>query len=612
MRSPISHIILFLETLRRVAFWRSISPSDLGLPEKVPDNPAFRNLSLTPPMGFNNWARYECNLNQTLFTDAADFMLEKGFLQAGYNTLTVDDCWMTMQRDPVTKDLVVNTDLFPQGMAYLGNYLHERGFQFGIYQDVADKTCGGYPGSLGHYEQDIALFASWGVDYIKLDGCYVKRNESLPPSETLEPTFRQLYESFGLALRKQNRPMVYSESAPAYFSGLSAGTGDRVGKDWYKVHTWIGRYGQLWRHSTDIAVWRRDGKSRWPSVMANYRFNLRLARYQAPGNWNDPDFIIVGDNEGLTWEEQKSQFALWSIMASPLILSTQLRDLNREQIALLTNPEIIAINQDSWGTQGRLVWRSMKSDVLIKPLNDTRSFAVALLNKDDDYSATYVPFSLLGFDHLTDADGCEFLVRDVISRSQQVIKASLPRLTMIGNTLPPHATALYRVQPLTDKPACYTRSSHSGALYLASSLMCADVMQSLYAVGTQVIAYPCTSNYNQQWHLLPAGHSTPQSTTTESDIYMIKTLAANQCMDVTEPVPSLGSYVTLNDCNTNRSTQKWLYNPSEGTLFHLDSGLCLDATNAGDRAIPPTEGLVHLRLWECGEFEHSQVWSLPI
>ncbi|KAF9971324.1 hypothetical protein BGZ73_005747 [Actinomortierella ambigua] len=609
MRTPLSYVVLLLEALRRTSFRRHTPASELGLPDTVPDNPAFRNLSLTPPMGFNNWARYECNLNQSLFTDVADFMLEKGFLQAGYNTITIDDCWMTMERHPVTKDLVVNTDLFPQGMAFLGNYLHERGFRFGIYQDVADKTCGGYPGSLGHYQQDVALFASWGVDFIKLDGCYVKRNESLPPSETLEPTFRQLYESFGLAIRQQNRPIVYSESAPAYFSGLSAGTGDRVGRDWYKVHTWIGRYGQLWRHSTDIAVWRKDGNSRWPSVMANYRFNLRLARYQAPGNWNDPDFIIVGDDEGLTWEEQKSQFALWAIMASPLILSSQLKDLNNEQIALLTNPDIIAVNQDSWGIQARLVWRSSGSDVLLKPLNDTRSFALALLNKGSEPMDVSAPFSMLGFDHLKAEDGCQFLVRELITQTEQVVQAALPRLTTIGGILPSHGTALYRVRPLTDKPACTTRTAPSGALYLASSLMCIDVKESRYLAGTQVLAYPCTSNYNQQWRLLPA--SLPPSPT-DPNLYSIKTLVDNLCLDVAEELPQSGSNVVLNTCNSSNTAQVWRYNPKEGILTHVDTGLCLDAADVGDHSIPPEDGLVPLQLQECGDFEHSQVWSLPI
>ncbi|KAF9157921.1 hypothetical protein DFQ26_008173 [Actinomortierella ambigua] len=612
MRAPISHVVLLLETLRRALFRRYIPVPELGLPEMVPDNPAFRNLSPTPPMGFNNWARYECHLNQTLFTETADFMLEKGFLKAGYNTITVDDCWMTMQRHPVTKDLVVNADLFPQGMAYLGKYLHDRGFQFGIYQDVGDKTCGGYPGSLGHYQQDIALFTSWGVDFIKLDGCYVTRNASLPPSETLEPTFRQLYESFGLALRQQSRPVVYSESAPAYFSGLSAGTGDRVGKDWYKVHTWIGRYGQLWRHSTDIAVWRRDEGSRWESVMTNYRFNIRLARYQAPGNWNDPDFIIVGDDEGLTWEEQKSQFALWAIMASPLILSSKLKDLNNEQIALLTNPEIIAVNQDSWGTQARLIWRSATSDTLLKPLNDTRSFALAILNKESDSLGVYVPFSMLGYDHLEIKDGCQFLVREIITRSEQVVDVTFPRFAMVGGPLPPHGTALYRIRPLTDNPACYARAGPSGALYLASSLMCADVSQSRYAVGTEVIAYPCSSSYNQQWRLLPVPPPSPQQAPpTDASFYVIKTLTDSYCFDVVDARPNNGSRVVLNTCNTNSLTQQWRYTPKEGTLTHIETGLCLDASDVEDRSIPLKEKLV-LQLRECGDFKNSQVWSLPI
>ncbi|KAG0039780.1 hypothetical protein BGZ82_006802 [Podila clonocystis] len=543
-------------------------------------------------MGFNNWARYECNLDQKLFTDTADWMVTHGLLSAGYNTITVDDCWMTWDRNPTTGELVTNTTIFPNGMAWLGKYFHDRGFKFGIYQDAGYQTCGGYPGSQGHYQQDVAQFASWEVDYIKLDGCYIKRNESLPDSETLEPTFRQLYERFGDAIRSQPRPMVYSESAGAYFAGLSAGTGDRVGKDWYKVHSWIGRYGQLWRHSTDISVYKKDGKSRWPSVLTNYRFNIRLARFQKPGNWNDPDFIITGDDEGLTLDEQKSQFALWSIMASPLILSTN----------------------DPLGIQGRLSWRSEDSDVLVKPLQNMTERAIAVLNKDSTSANVSVPFSRMGYNFPPSATGCTYLVRELLTRSEQTITVTAPRTHYLTTLLRGHATAMYRIAALTSAPECQA-TVPTGSMYLTSSLLCADVFNSSTFAGTKVIAYPCTVYENQLWQVSTAPPPFTTATTTgwvdPKALLWIKTLD-NNCLDVTlsnnTVVP--GSSVVINPCDVTQETQQWTYDPMQGTLFHAYSGFCIDAPGAAVNMEDSRSG-ISLRLWKCGDQKDSQVWSMP-
>ncbi|KAF9941837.1 hypothetical protein BGZ67_003927 [Mortierella alpina] len=563
-------------------------------------------------MGFNNWARYECNLNQKLFTDTADWMVTHGLLQAGYDTITVDDCWMTMDRNE-TDYLITNTTLFPNGMLWLGQYFHQKGFKFGIYEDAGYKTCGGYPGSQGYYKEDVNLFASWEVDYIKLDGCYIDRNETLPPSETLEPTFRQLYEGFGEAIRSQPRPMVYSESAPAYFAGLSAGTGDKVGKDWYKVHTWIGRYGQLWRHSTDISVYKKDGKSRWSSVMTNYRFNIRLARFQKPGNWNDPDFIITGDDEGLTLHEQKSQFALWSIMASPLILSTDVKNLTPEQVAYLTNRDIIAIDQDPLGIQGRLAWRSDDSEVLVKPLQNVSTRAAAVLNKQSSTENVTVPFARLGYTFPPTTEGCSLLVRELFSQSEVVYKVQNPRTESFTTLLPPHATAIYRITTLTNYAPCRA-TVPTGAIYLTSSLLCLDVSESRSDPGTDVIAYPCTSNENQLWQAssAPPPFTAPTSTGLPTDpntLLWIKTLD-NLCLDIDSTVvtPVPGSKVVVNPCNITRETQQWTYDPMQGTLFHMASGFCIDAPNAPSGI---GESKINLRLWKCGDQSNNQVWSMP-
>ncbi|KAF8940931.1 hypothetical protein BGZ58_003916 [Dissophora ornata] len=604
MRSPVSNILLLWQALRQTYF---TSPNAPTPPLKFPLSVSW--LALTPPMGFNNWARYECNLNQQLFTDTADHMLSHGFLAAGYDTITVDDCWMTMERDPATKQLVVNQTLFPQGMRWIGEYLHQRGFKFGIYQDAGYKTCGGYPGSQGHFDVDLAQFSGWAVDYIKLDGCYINKNESLPHGDTLEPTFRQLYELFGHTIQSQSRPMVFSESAPAYFAGLSAGTGDRVGKDWYKVLTWVGQYGQLWRHSTDVAVYKKDGKSRWGSIMTNYQFNIRLARFQKPGNWNDPDFIITGDNEGLTLDEQKSQFGLWSIMGSPLILSTDVRQLSEEQIGFLTNKDIIAVNQDPLGVQARMVWRSAESDVLVKPMQNVSIRAVAMLNKQNNTATISVPFARLGY---TAATTCDYLVRELFSQSEQFITITDPRHQSITTLLRPHTTALYTITTVTGQASCRA-SVPTGAIYLTSSLLCLDASNAGTAPGTPAQAVTCTSNESQVWQTTtaPPPFTDPNTAllTGPTTTLWIKTLDG-LCLDteLDNNTPTLNSKVVVNPCDAARETQQWTYDNMQGTLFHASTGFCVDAP---DVAALSSNTAIPLRLWECGFQDDNQVWSMP-
>ncbi|KAF9583617.1 hypothetical protein BGW38_009018 [Lunasporangiospora selenospora] len=570
-------------------------------------------------MGFNNWARYECDLNQKLFTDTADWMLEHGFLAAGYNTLTVDDCWMTTERDPDTHALVVNTTLFPQGMGWLGQYLHTRGFKFGIYEDAGYMTCGGYPGSQGHYDQDVAQFAAWEVDYIKLDGCYIKRNESLPKSDTLEPTFHYLYRSFGEAIRSQPRPMVYSESAPAYFAGASAGTGTKVGRDWYKVHTWIGRYGQLWRHSTDIAVWHDDGNSRWYSVMTNYNFNMRLARFQRPGNWNDPDFIVTGDNEGLTFEEQRSQFGLWTIMASPLILSTDVKILSTSQIAYLTNPESISINQDPLGIQGRFARLTVDNDVLVKPLANSSQRAVAILNKRSESSNVTIPYARFGYTFKPSDVGCNLLIRELFSQSEVTVTVRNPRQESLSVLLNPHDTALYRITTLTNAPECRV-SVPTGIVYLTSSFLCMAFQGGEPSDGVQVVASPCTTVESQLWQISTAPPPFEGQTSTSvpvgvdpAVIFWIKTLD-NYCLDLELSTfsPAIGSRIVVNKCDIGRETQQWRYDPIEGTLYHAYSGFCIDAPDASNSIAEfSTDERIQLKLSLCGSQRDTQVWSLP-
>ena len=178
-------------------------------------------------MGFNNWARFECNLNQSLFIETADALVDKGLLAAGYNRINLDDCWMQTERAS-DGSLQWNTTLFPKGLVWLGEYVKSKGFHFGIYEDSGNETCGGYPGSREHEQQDAETFEKWGIDYLKLDGCNVYPFE--------EQTYQDLYSKWHRILASLDKPMIFSESAPAYFSATDNNT------DWYEVMDWVPLY----------------------------------------------------------------------------------------------------------------------------------------------------------------------------------------------------------------------------------------------------------------------------------------------------------------------------------------------------------------------------------
>ncbi|KAF4150839.1 hypothetical protein CNMCM8927_005401 [Aspergillus lentulus] len=264
------------------------------------------NLLPTPPMGFNNWARFMCDLNETLFLETASAMISTGLLEAGYNRLNLDDCWMAYDR-AADSSLQWNITKFPHGIPWLAHQLKTQGFHLGIYQDAGNLTCGGYPGSFGHEALDAHTFAAWGIDYLKLDGCNVFPEHS----RTLEEEYKARYSHWHTVLKQMRPPLIFSESAPAYFADPANLT------SWYEVMDWAPAFGELARHSTDILVYVGEG-SAWDSIMVNYHYNTLLARYQRPGYFNDPDFLIP-DHPGLTIEEKRSQFALWASFSAPLI-----------------------------------------------------------------------------------------------------------------------------------------------------------------------------------------------------------------------------------------------------------------------------------------------------
>ncbi len=506
-------------------------------------------LALTPPMGFNNWARYGCDTDspntgdqgpsQQLILEQAQALVDTGLAAKGYDTVTIDDCWTTTARDS-EGNLVTDTEKFPRGMAYIGSRLHEMGLRFGIYSDIGTATCGGFPGSWGHFQQDVDLFAAWGVDYIKLDGC------NMPSSASDADGYIDAYGDFAAAMRANSsgRDMVFSESSPAYFS---IGATDL--SDWYDVIDGASTTGQLWREGYDVKM-RNGGGSAWDKnsngagVMTQYGYNSLLSRYAAPGSWNDPDFLITGD--GLTAEESRSQFALWAMMASPLILSTDVASLSTDSLAALGNTDLIAIDQDPLGRQAGVVSRDGTVDVLARPLaNGDR--AVSLLNRGTTAVPANTTLSAVGF---LGGEDCSASVKDLWT-------GATTTTSTIGATLPPHGTAVFRVTP----GAGCTGQQPTGQITGIGD-KCADDSGSGTAAGNPVILFHCTAGANQRWTL-------PSDGTIR---------ALGRCLDAVHRSDSAytGYRAVLNPCDGS-STQKWSY---ERNGFLKNTGLpgrCLDA-----------------------------------
>ncbi|WP_274917280.1 glycoside hydrolase family 27 protein [Streptomyces sp. WZ-12] len=383
----------------------------------------YPNLAPTPPMGWNNWSYYQCGgLNEKVVLDNARALVRNGLAHKGYRTVTVDDCWMTKQRGP-QGELVPDRTKFPHGMGYVGRELHKMGLKFGIYEDVGTLTCGKYPGSLGHFAQDARLFASWGVDYLKADGC----NVPVAKGQSKEQAFHDLYAQQSRALRATKRPITFSVSAPAYFQF----SGDAV---WHRVIKWSAQLGNLWRGGADIAVQQSTSAAKWKSIEGNFRYNANLADLQRPGRWNDPDFLLVGD-PGLPRNEMQSQMSLWAVMAAPLISSTDLGKLSPQAQAILGNREVIAVDQDPLGVQGHIVQQDGDAAVLSKPLRNGDR-AIALFNGGNTTRTLSLTASSAGLPAAS-----SYRLRDLVTG-----RSGRTAPTIVARDVPPHATVLYRVR----------------------------------------------------------------------------------------------------------------------------------------------------------------------
>lgn len=327
-------------------------------------------LARTPPMGWLSWERFTCNINceedpdncisEKLYKDMADRVVDLGLKDVGYEYINIDDCWMDKSRDASNR-LRADSTRFPNGIKSIADYVHSKGLKLGIYTDCGTKTCAGYPGSYGYYDIDAETFADWGIDMLKVDGC----NAEPKDMDTLYPLITA-------ALNKTGRPIVFSCSWPAY----QVGTGMKPN---YKD---IAEHCNLWRNFDDI-------EDSWKSVLSILDFysgnQEDLIAAAAPGQWNDPDMILAG-NFGLSYEEAKAQLALWAVMASPLLMSNDLRNIQPEFLSLLKNKEVIAVNQDALGMMGKRIYNNNSIEIWSRPINPvsddgTYSYALVVFNR---------------------------------------------------------------------------------------------------------------------------------------------------------------------------------------------------------------------------------------
>ena len=364
-------------------------------------------LAKTPPMGWNSWNKFGCDVNEKMIREMADAMVASGMMEAGYRYIVIDDCWQ-VGRDK-EGNIIADPERFPSGMKALGDYIHSKGLLFGIYSDAGTKTCQKRPGSRGYEFQDARQYAAWGVDYLKYDWC-----------SHGEQNAKASYSLMRDALKAAQRPMV--------FSICEWGTN----QPW----TWGADIGHLWRTTEDILdCWDCTtdwGGMGWPLILDK---QVGLEAYSGPGHWNDPDMLEVG-NKSLTMEESKAHFSLWCLLSAPLMAGNDLRSMAPETKAILTNPEIIALDQDPLGKQGTKVRDDGEFEVWSKVLADG-SRGVVLFNRGPSEARIAFSWTEIGYPVRLSAK-----VKDLwLHKELGKFKGGF------GATVPSHGVVVLRVEP---------------------------------------------------------------------------------------------------------------------------------------------------------------------
>ena len=374
--------------------------SRTGITSAVAGSPktAASGLAPTPPMGWNSWNKFGCHIDENLIRETADAMVSSGMRDAGYKYVNIDDCWEASARDSLG-NLTTDTTRFPHGMKALADYVHSKGLKTGIYSSAGTMTCQKRPASIDHEVADANTFAGWGIDYLKYDNC----NNQLRPAI-------ERYQAMGDALAATGRPIVFSLC------------------EWGQNKPWEwGRFvgGELWRTTGDI----RDN---WKSMLSILDKQVGLEKYSGPNAWNDPDMLEVGNGK-MTNTEYVAHFSLWALLNAPLIAGNDLRSMSDSTRAILTNPEVIAVDQDWGGSQGYKLKGDSVTQVWIKPMSNGDR-AVVLLNRGETTAAISTTIPEIGL------PAGKHLERDVWAHAERTADG------VVSASVSAHSVAMYVVR----------------------------------------------------------------------------------------------------------------------------------------------------------------------
>ncbi|GIJ56283.1 NPCBM/NEW2 domain-containing protein [Virgisporangium aurantiacum] len=377
-----------------------------------------------PVMGWNSWNRFGCNIDENLIRATADAIVSTGLRESGYTYVNIDDCWMASTRDAQGR-LQPHPTRFPGGIKALADYVHARGLKLGIYSSAGTLTCAGFPASLDHEVVDAQTWASWGIDLLKYDNC---NNQGRPA--------RDRYRAMGDALKATGRHIVYSIC------------------NWGLDDPWLfgpETGGSYWRTTGDIS-------DNWGSVTSLLDQQRGLEPFARKGFYNDPDMLEVG-NGGLTQTENIAHFSLWALLSSPLLLGNDLRSVSASTLSVLRNADVLAVNQDWGGSQGRLVADAGDAEVWAKPMSDG-STAVVLFNRGATTATVATTAAALGL-----GGSSAYALRDLWTG------ATATSAGAVSASVPSHGVVMYRVTRSGSLSAAPVAGTHqvSDLSWLASS-----------------------------------------------------------------------------------------------------------------------------------------------
>jgi hypothetical protein len=531
----------------------TLAAGAVGLSGSTPAQAAAAVVS-TPPMGWASWNTFAAKINANVIKAQTDALVSGGLKDAGYQYVNIDEGWWQGTRDSAG-NITVDTNEWPGGMQAIAAYIHGKGLKAGIYTDAGRDGCGYYyptgrpaapgSGSEGHYDQDFLQFSKWGFDFVKVDWCGGDA-EGL----NAQTAYQAISDSIARATAQTGRPMVLSVC------------------NWGKQSPWNWAPGMstMWRTSADIIYYGETASM--DRVLANFD-TAQHPSAQSVGHYNDPDMLIVG-MPGFTAAQNRSHLGLWALSGAPLLAGNNLATMSTETRNILTNREVIAIDQDSLARQGvRVAEAASGLQVYSKVLSGSGRRAVVLLNRTGSAATITARFADLGL-------GATASVRNVWTATDLGTKT-----TSYSASVPARDSILLTVTG-TENPG---GGPKTGALAGKQSGRCLDINNSSTANGTQAQLWDCNGQSNQSW------------TYTSSKQL---TIYGNKCLDAYNAGTANGTAAVIWDCN-GQTNQQWNVN-ADGTITGVQSGLCVDASNAG------TANGTKIVLWACGTSD-NQRWN---